>query len=327
MSTDWDDPTASPQDSDAADYVDEGTDTWSSAADRSPATPSELDLEATDADNATTEGNPAASETDHAVTDQDEDDPSAVTDPAEAADSSAQGAASSQEGEGSDPQVLTTRVTEASAGPLTTPPSEADRDLLPGVTDVAAGLGHALGVGSDELGLVEVEVNGLMGVRVRLDPGLVQLSVEMVGHSLAGALEQARSEVVGRLDDHFRRDPRINEWIAEATRRPEGVGAPTEPTEKPRQVTTTSADGLVSIVVDPGGRVSSVVVAEGELDLDRVAEAFVRTAEDALQGVGDTGDGLDVDGRIDRFDRSMAEIAKGLDELDAELSDVLKRWS
>lgn len=224
-----------------------------------------------------------------------------------------------------DPQAVDNQVTAAIAGPLTVPPSGADRDLLPGITDVAADLGYALGVGSDDLGLVEVEVNGLMGVRVELAPGLVQVDHVQVGHSLASALEQARAAVVAALDEHLRANKTVAGWIAEATRKPDTIGDPSARPAPARQSTVASPDGLVSVVVEPDGGISSVLVTETELDLDELAASFVRAAETALQSPGEDGGPLLIDDRVAEFDRAIGRLGAGLDELGAELDAVLKK--
>lgn len=224
-----------------------------------------------------------------------------------------------------DPVQPEVDVDPVTVGPLTTGPTGAARDVLPGITDVAGDLGHALGVGSDELGLVEVEVNGLLGVRVHLEPGLVPYGTEQAGHWLAAALEEARREVVGHLHDHFRGNPVTAQWLDSVTTADEDDPVGNARPASARQRVASSPDGVVSVVVAPDGSIASVLVTGDEFDLPTVAESFVRAAESALQGNEDDQPGLQLDNRMARFDAAIARIDKSLDNLDAQLDTALKR--
>lgn len=222
-----------------------------------------------------------------------------------------------------DPVAAVAQVETAEFGPLTVPPQGDEVDLLPGVTDVAAGIGHAHGIGTDELGHVEVVVNGLMGVKVILGPALVTLDSEQVGHHLAEALEEARDEVVGYLEEHFRSHPTTAEWLEMRPESDESGLAGGQVAANPKGRSCTSRDGLVTVLLTPGGAVASVVINSDEVDLARIAPAFVAAAEKALQGGDDSTAGLEVDARLAVFDKALAKLEKSMDDLDAELDRAL----
>lgn len=222
-----------------------------------------------------------------------------------------------------DPVAAVPVVEAVTFGPLTERPTAQERDLLPGVTDVAADIGYALGVGADELGLVDVEVNGLMGVKVTLAPGLVTLGSEQAGHHLASALRDAHVEVVGYLEEHFRSHPTTAEWLEMRPESDESGLAGGQAAARPDGRTCTSRDGLVTVLVSPSGGVASVMVNSDDVDLARIAPAFVAAAEHALQGGDDAEPGLDVAGRLAQFDQALAKLDKSMDDLDAELDRAL----
>jgi|GEM_PF-5752284 len=222
-----------------------------------------------------------------------------------------------------DPAVAVAQVEPVTFGPVTVPPSDAERDLLPGVTDVAADIGYARGVGTDDLGLVEIEVNGLMGVTVSLAPGLVTVGAEQAGHHLAGALEEARDEVVGYLEEHFRSHPTTAEWLEMRPESDESGLAGGQRAASPGGRSRTSEDGLVTVLLTPGGAVASVVINSDEVDLARIAPAFVAAAEQVLQGGDDETPGIDVDRRMAAFDAALAKLDKSMDDLGARLDQAL----
>ncbi|XSS47396.1 hypothetical protein ACQBAU_05030 [Propionibacteriaceae bacterium Y2011] len=210
-----------------------------------------------------------------------------------------------------------------SFGPSREPLTVEEAGLVPGVTDKAAELGRLSGVGRDEDQTVTVEVNGVMGVSVRLTPALITVGSEQAGHLLAAALEDARRQVVAAVTERLAADATLAPLLDTRPATDEhGIGHEQAPRPRQGDVVSTSPDGLVTVVVGTEGEVTSVVVRADEVVLEELGLAFVVAAEAALQG-GD-GDDVDADARLGAFDKAMERIDRRLNNLDSQLSALLK---